>query len=156
MKRKRLALLYWLLVLSGLVIYLLQDGWRRKNECVQVKRKVVNQVYVRKYYGGRRKTGSKDVPRPQIIYPVGDSVYMFVDHAIPRETGSVVTILYKKTNPQEAGIYTWLFWVDSGIIVPVLIISGFLFSMIWISISDYGRKPVALKGHFTHNAEEKS
>jgi hypothetical protein len=150
--KKRFAQIYWSFIVLGLIGYLIMNGLERRKEFKEVQGKVVDQIFVTK----RGKYRSTEVLRPQVRYFVDGSEYFFVDHFIARSTGSTVTILYKKSNFRDAQIYTWLFWVDSGVIIPALIISGFLFSIIWISLTNYGKKYVVLKGEFDNYPDEKS
>jgi hypothetical protein len=150
--KKRFAQIYWSLIVLGLVGYLILNGMERKKEYRKVQGKVVDQIFVAK----RGKYRNTEVLRPQVSYFIDGSEYFFVDHFTARSTGSTVTVLYRKSNFRDAQIYTWLFWVDSGVIIPTLIISGFLFSLIWISLTNYGKKYVVLRGEFDIHSEGKS
>lgn len=150
--KERFAKIYWSFIVLCLIGYLIRNGQERKKEYKEVQGKVVDQIFVSKH--GKRR--SAEVLRPQVSYIVDGNEYFFVDHFTVRRTGSTVTILYKKSNFRDAQIYAWLFWVDSGIIVPTLIISAFVFSIIWISLTNYGNKKVVLRGEFDNYPDKKS
>lgn len=148
--RLRFVLVYWAVIASFLVIFLVKDGLDRKKELVEVQGTVVDQIELVKRY---RRGRSFEIFLPQISYPVGDTNYLFVDHSGKRSTGSNLSVLYRKSDPSDAKVYTWLFWVNSGVIIPAVIISGFLFSLILIRLTNYGKKPVRLPGEFDRNDE---
>jgi hypothetical protein len=143
-KRKQLTIIFWLLVILTLIIYLIYDGNERRKEFAATSGRVVDQIYVTK----RGKYRSYEVLCPQIRYFVNREEHFFVDHHVQFRTGSAVTVLYRKNNPEEAQVYTIRFWIDLGVVVPTLIISGFAFCIIWISLTNYGKKSVLLRGEF--------
>lgn len=142
--RRRFGLIYWGIVCSVLVFLCYKQGTEELSKSAIVKGKVIDQIWLPTGRGRNRRY----VYRPQIIFPVRDTSYIFTDEKTTFENGEEVTVIYRKDSPRDAQVYTFWLWIDFGIIVPFAIIGGFVFSIILISFTNYGKKKVILKGEF--------
>ena len=141
-RRRTFILVYWsgLFLLITLLCY--QQGKEELEKCYRTKGEVIDQIWLAQP-GLRRTTYAW---RPQVSFPLGDTSYIFTDDHTRFATGETVDVLYRKDSPGDAIIYTFRFWIDMGIIVPFMLFGGFIFSLVWIRFTDYGKKPVILKG----------
>jgi hypothetical protein len=121
-----------------------KKGKEEFDKCNLTEGKVIDQIRLPQ----PTRTGSTDVWRPQIIFPVGDTSYIFTDDHTVFDNGEIVDVLYHKDSPRYAKVYTLGFWVDLGIIIPFFLVGSFVFTIIWITVTNYGKKPVILKGEF--------
>lgn len=101
---------------------------------------VIDQIPVRT----QRLRNNYDVQRPQIRFFVLGTEYIFVDKNVQLDIGDEVRIAYSSRNPHSAYVYNIGHWIAEGFLVPATIFACFLFSVIWISGSDYGSKTVTL------------
>lgn len=143
--QRNFFLIYWGVLLLVVAFLCYRKGKKELSECILVKGVVIDQIYLRTRVGLHN---SVYVWRPQISFPVGDTSYIFTDDHTTFENGEIVDVAYKRNDPHEVKVYTLMHWIDFGIIVPFLLIGGFVFCIIWISNTDYGKKPVILKGEF--------
>lgn len=146
MSKQRLffTLSYWAVVAVVGVWLCYETGKEEFSKCELAEGVVIRQVDLPL----RTRRGATYVSRPQIEFPVGDTSYIFTDDKTVFENGETVNVLYRKDLPPLAKVYTLTFWVDLGIIVPLFIVSSFLFAVIWIKFTNYGNEPVILKGEF--------
>jgi hypothetical protein len=142
--QRRFGLIYWGLLCSVLVFLCYKQGKEEVAKSVFVKGKVIDQIWLPAGRGRNRRY----VYRPQITFPVKDTSYIFTDERTSFENGKEVTVIYRKDSPRDAQVYTFWLWIDFGIIGPFAIIGGFVFSVILITFTKYGKKPVILRGEF--------
>jgi hypothetical protein len=130
------TIVIWLAFLIVVVSVCVSRGNEYLDKCVKVKGKVVDQVV----YSTRN--GYKNLP--QIGYPVGDTTFYYVDHHSSLATGSEPTILYLQFDPHAAMVYDFWFWIDTGFIVPVFILTLLLYKVVIILMERGSNKPEIL------------
>lgn len=106
------------------------------DQCERVQGKVIDQIV----YSTRN--GYKN--RPQIGYPVGDTLFYYVDHNTSLATGEDPTILYLKEDPHVAMVYSFWFWIDMGFIVPAFLFTVLLYKVVTILMDKKSNKPEIL------------
>lgn len=135
-KKKLVVFTFLIIVPLICILYCYQDGKQRLSYLRVSEGIVIDQVLSRT----RNLRHNFDVLRPQLRFYVHGKEYIFVDKGIQLETGSNVTVAYDPQNPYRAYVYNFRHWINLGFIVPTIIISSFVFSIIWISISKYPKK----------------
>jgi hypothetical protein len=120
MKFNRLyfGIVFW----SAFVVVMLLNAYFKTTalleESVRVKGKVVDQIWVMKKSTFAR---DREVKRPQVSYPVGDTSYLFVAHNTRLANGESPEVLYLKMAPASARVYTIWTWIDFGVLVPAFL-----------------------------------
>lgn len=125
-----LSFIYWGLVLLVLIVHCYNRGTNELRHLSKTKGVVIDQIYVVKQ--GMKRSGSvysTEVLRPQIIFPVDDTSYIFVDHNVALENGDEPTVLFPYHNPRDAKVYRFAFWIDEGFIVPVFLIAVLIYKI---------------------------
>ena len=156
--QKNFAIIFWTLFVIMFSIYSFITGSIEKQDYIQVTGKVTNQVSVAEHYMSNGYPKSKEVLRPEITYPVanGQMTRLFNDNKF--STGKSVEILYSKTNPSNARIYSFLFWIKYSVLIPAFLIACFIYCIAFITINKYGKKAEVLPGEldpFVYNQPEK-
>ena len=143
-RRRNFILIYWGVVTAIVIFLCYRQGREELDKCRMVKGKVIDQINLPTGRGWKRRY----VLRPQIIFPVEDTSYIFTDEKTTYANDEVVNVLYRKDSPRDAKVYTFWHWVDFGIVVPFFLIAGFVFAIIRIGLTNYGKKPIMLPGEF--------
>ena len=134
--RTYFTLVFWSLFLLIVAVVLYQKGNAQKQQCTIVKGIVIDQISVTKTSLHRGGTiYGENAMRPQIVYPVGDSQYMYVDHNTSLHTGATPQIIYYTNNPRNARVYNLGFWIDFGIVVPAFLIAALFYRVVLIARS---------------------
>jgi hypothetical protein len=156
--RKKFTILFWTLFVIMYSIYSFVTGTIKKDDYIQVTGKVTNQVATAEHYMYNGYPKSKEVIRPEITYPTADGNMTRVFNKSKLSTGKSVQILYSKTNPADARIYNFLFWINYSVLIPAFLIACFIFSVALVTINKYEKKAEILPGEldpFVYREPEK-
>ncbi|MDB5196178.1 MAG: hypothetical protein JWP88_548 [Flaviaesturariibacter sp.] len=144
--QRRFTRFYWIAVFAGLTCYSVIAGTQRKGQYKEVEGKVIEQVNMPFYRVVEGNIKSIDNYRPQIAYTDGKAAYTYIDKDRELKNGTVVQVLYEKADPSNALTYTALFWLDYNVLVPAFVIASFVFCVVLISITNYGKQRVIVPG----------
>lgn len=145
-QRLLLSVAYWLIVLLIASYIMYQNSNEYKQQCYLQKGEVVDEINVSVYTSRHGRLDSHEELRPQILYKVGDSDVLYVDHETPLPIGATPVLLLKKSDPYTAKVYDFGFWLDMGVLYPAFLIGAFIYSIIAISVVKDGSRKITLPG----------
>jgi hypothetical protein len=155
-RQKRFTFYYWSLVFIGLALSSFIVGKMHLSQCERVTGKVVDQVNVPNYRIVDNQIRSINDYRPRIEYRVNsNTTSSFIDRSSKLPTGAAAQILYLKADPTQAVRYTPLFWINYSLLVPAFVIACFLFCVILITITNYGKQRVIVPGELDNFVSDK-
>lgn len=153
--QRRFTISYWVAVFTGLILYSLVSGMQYKWHRIEAAGKVVAQVNMPEYVVEKGDVRSIDHYRPQIAYTVGNTEYRYIDKERELATGTPITVLYQKGKPAAAESYSYLIWFNYNVLMPAFVIASFVFCVVLISITNYGKQREILPGELDVFVSEK-
>jgi hypothetical protein len=137
---------FWVLFFAGIGFYFYKSGNDYRAKCNEVPGTVISRVNMPEYYMNKGVATGKDRMYPLVQYTAGDKVMTYTEKRAKLKVGDNVTVLYEKENPAKARLLNGAFWFSLGIFIPAFSIASFVFCMVLITITNFGKKAEVLPG----------
>jgi len=126
-------IVYWLLFIVILVFVSYSDGKKRIANYSFTEGVVVDKLFLPPPVGSRRYGGGRrDVEYAQWQYMVGNDTHLIVDKkglTYNKPLGTRRTIIYLNDKHDEAMVYSFLFWINTPLILIWITIAFFIFAI---------------------------